>query len=187
MIFLCILLGGCTIQLHPVVIEHEEERRAAASTRIMVPQSGQTFGAESILGLSLVHDTRSDRENTQPELKFRVRSAVNAFVHCYHRSATGRINRILPSKAYVKTRFSAGQTMTFSVEPRERFSTDLRHDTETLMCLAAEEELIETLTLHTSNGETESNLDNTEFDRLFTLYRQSTDRNLVARSLGIPR
>ncbi|MFK7892882.1 MAG: hypothetical protein AB8B63_18860 [Granulosicoccus sp.] len=155
-----------------------------ASSHVMVPESGQTFSAHSILGMSLIYDAASDSgKNSDQELKVRIRSSVSAFVHCYYRSGDARINRILPSVGYAHTYFAAGQTLTVPVDRRLARVSDLTNEVA-FLCLAAEEELVDRLPLELTVSDTRTSFHNMNFSRIFSLYRHSTERNLVARSIG---
>lgn len=178
-----VLVSGCTIELHPVVTDIAAGQIDGASSRVMVPDNGQSFTPQTILGMSVAENTASESATNVGAVGVRVRSSVSAFVHCYFRSGSGRINRILPVTGGTNNYLAAGQAMTVSVSPQLRRASDSGSEPESFLCLAAEEELVDRLPLELTVSDTTTSLSVGSFDRIFTLYQHSTNKNLVARSI----
>lgn len=182
-LIIAVLSSGCTIELHPVVKDFEGGRINGAPARVIVPDSGQIFAAQTILGMSVSDSKASESAADEDVLSVRVRSSINAFVHCYFRSSSGRINRILPARGSLNNYLTAGQTLTVSVNQKLRMVSDPSTEPESFLCLAAEEDLVDRLPLELTVSDTVTRVSVGSFDRIFTLYQHSTDKNLVARSL----
>jgi len=174
-----------------MVADTQHAERSAESglptSRIMIPENGYRVGAQSILSLTANGSNDARSGTAEGEMLFSVRSAVQAFVHCYFRSSTGRVFRVLPGSSSPATLFAPGQSVTLAVRKESRTllgSAGSTVEAESLLCLASAENLEgrlpSSLTTHNPTG-----LPEHDFDRLYALYRQATRANLVGLTLTL--
>ncbi|MCK5923999.1 MAG: hypothetical protein KAG66_23895, partial [Methylococcales bacterium] len=128
--------SGCTVYTYPDARQSESVAMNRPSVSgAMIPEDGHRVGAASILTLLVKGDNGSRPGVSDDSLLLSVRSSVQAFVHCYFRSSTGRVFRILPNDDSSLTLFVPGQSVTFAVANKLRYSAGLVAEAESFLCL----------------------------------------------------
>lgn len=110
--------------------------------------------------------------------------AVNAFLYCYYRQANGDIIQLYPNRHSVPRIIPINQIVTIPDNPYFKLISSRGERAEAIMCLASEENLIKKLPQRLYSPGFEP-IPVPDFDALYMIYRETTDRALMARVIEV--
>lgn len=118
-------------------------------------------------------------------LTLRVKTAVDAYVSCFYQQGQGDIFKLFPNQYTVNSRLEQDSTLFVpGAVDRFRVVADKRDKTDQFMCLMSAEDVL-VLLPPVFRANRLQRVPVTSFDRLYELYRGTTEQNLVARVVQV--
>jgi len=191
-------LGGCTINIYHVAPED-------AGAMLVVPdaQSGTDDAQQTSPPYQVVESSPHSSPTTRRDIlsmrvdglddkgkvpldelvNVEIASAVDAYVNCYYQSADNNIIKIFPNRYAPRYWLYANQQIALPNEQYFHIIADTPATTESFMCLASSEDVLNTLP-RVYQANVFQTLPVDSFDAMYALYRQATTGNLVGRVIS---
>lgn len=179
------ICSGCTIYLYTDSGKTAyRESENTADSRVMMARDGLKLNAEYILDMSVADRNPALRPIHETPWVLSVRTAVEAYVHCYFQTVDGSIYRVNTESVFSDSLLKAGQSMSVPISLARIAGTVTREDVSSCLCLAAADNLMEKLAV-TDIGTYTKIPQYISFDQIYSEYRRATTGNLIGRTVNL--